>query len=69
MADHTSWGVEVCKRVNSPRVKLLYDPNHAQTEAALKALVQKNWATSYRPPPAAGKAKERGAKRGSKKAT
>jgi hydroxypyruvate isomerase len=25
MCDHTAWGVEVCKRVNSPRVKLLYD--------------------------------------------
>ena len=30
MADHTSWGVEVCKRVNSPRVKLLYDIYHMQ---------------------------------------
>jgi hydroxypyruvate isomerase len=28
--DHTSWGVEVCKRVNSPRVKLLYDIYHMQ---------------------------------------
>ena len=26
--DHTAWGVEVCKRVNSPRVKLLYDIYH-----------------------------------------
>jgi hydroxypyruvate isomerase len=24
-ADHTAWGVAVCQRVNSPRVKLLYD--------------------------------------------
>ena len=23
--DHTAWGVAVCERVNSPRVKLLYD--------------------------------------------
>jgi hydroxypyruvate isomerase len=30
MCDHTSWGVEVCKRVNSPRVKLLYDIYHMQ---------------------------------------
>jgi len=28
--DHTSWGVEVCKRVNSPRVGLLYDIYHMQ---------------------------------------
>ncbi len=30
MCDHTSWGVEVCKRVNSPKVKLLYDIYHMQ---------------------------------------
>lgn len=30
MADHTAWGVELCKRVNSPRVKLLYDIYHMQ---------------------------------------
>jgi hydroxypyruvate isomerase len=29
-ADHTSYGVEVCKRANSPRVKLLYDIYHMQ---------------------------------------
>lgn len=28
--DHTSWGVSVCKRVNSPNVKLLYDIYHMQ---------------------------------------
>jgi hydroxypyruvate isomerase len=28
--DHTAWGVEVCKMVNSPRVKLLYDIYHMQ---------------------------------------
>jgi hydroxypyruvate isomerase len=28
--DRTKWGVEVCKRVNSPRVKLLYDIYHMQ---------------------------------------
>ncbi len=30
MCDNTKWGVEVCKRVNSPRVKLLYDIYHMQ---------------------------------------
>jgi hydroxypyruvate isomerase len=28
--DHTAWGVEVCRQVNSPRVKLLYDIYHMQ---------------------------------------
>lgn len=28
--DHMSWGVDVMKRVNSPRVKILYDIYHAQ---------------------------------------
>jgi hydroxypyruvate isomerase len=28
--DHTAWGAEVCKRVGSPRVKLLYDIYHMQ---------------------------------------
>jgi len=30
MCDRTAWGVELCKRVNSPRVKLLYDIYHMQ---------------------------------------
>jgi len=30
MCDHTAWGVEMCKRVNSERVKLLYDIYHMQ---------------------------------------
>jgi hydroxypyruvate isomerase len=30
MCDRTAWGVDVCKRVNSPRVKLLYDIYHMQ---------------------------------------
>jgi hydroxypyruvate isomerase len=30
MADHTLWGVEVCKRVGSDRLKLLYDIYHMQ---------------------------------------
>ena len=28
--DHMSYGVDVCKRVNSPRVKILYDMYHVQ---------------------------------------
>jgi hydroxypyruvate isomerase len=28
--DHTSWGVAVCEKVDSPRVKLLYDIYHMQ---------------------------------------
>lgn len=30
ICDHVGWGFEVCKRVNSPSVKLLYDIYHAQ---------------------------------------
>jgi hydroxypyruvate isomerase len=30
MFDHIDWGVDVMKRVNSPRVKILYDIYHAQ---------------------------------------
>jgi len=30
MFDHTNWGVEVCRRVGSERVKILYDIYHAQ---------------------------------------
>lgn len=29
-ADHTAWGLEVCQRVSSPRVRLLYDIYHMQ---------------------------------------
>ena len=28
--DHSAWGVAVCERVNSPRVKLLFDIYHMQ---------------------------------------
>ena len=28
--DHVGWGLDVCKRVNSPNVKILYDIYHAQ---------------------------------------
>jgi hydroxypyruvate isomerase len=30
MADHSAWGIELMKRVGSPRVKLLYDIYHMQ---------------------------------------
>src|SRR5262245_26650954 len=30
MFDHMTWGVDVMKRVNSPRVRILYDIYHAQ---------------------------------------
>jgi len=30
MCDHTAWGVDVMKGVDSPRVKLLYDIYHMQ---------------------------------------
>jgi hydroxypyruvate isomerase len=30
MCDRTAWGVDMCKRVDSPRVKLLYDIYHMQ---------------------------------------
>ena len=30
MCDHTTWGVELCKRVGSQRFKLLYDIYHMQ---------------------------------------
>jgi hydroxypyruvate isomerase len=30
MCDHMNWIVDICKRVNSPRVKVLYDIYHAQ---------------------------------------
>jgi len=28
--DHVAWGLDVCKRVSSPRVKILFDFYHAQ---------------------------------------
>jgi len=30
MADHSAWGIELMKQVNSPRIKLLYDIYHMQ---------------------------------------
>jgi hydroxypyruvate isomerase len=41
--DHTAWGLEVVRRVNSPRVKLLYDIYHMQImEGNLIDTIQKN---------------------------
>ena len=43
MADHTEWGAQVMKEVNSPHVKLLYDIYHMQImEGDLIATIQKN---------------------------
>jgi len=43
MCDHSAWGLEVVKAVNSPRVKLLYDIYHMQImEGDLIATIQKN---------------------------
>jgi hydroxypyruvate isomerase len=28
--NHLAWGIDVCKRVNSPRVKIVYDMYHVQ---------------------------------------
>lgn len=41
--DHTAWGVAVCKGVNSPRVKLLYDIYHMQImEGDIIRTIQEN---------------------------
>lgn len=41
--DHTAWGVELCRRVNSPNMKLLYDIYHMQImEGDLIRTIQKN---------------------------
>ena len=43
MCDHTAWGVEACKRVDSPRIKLLYDIYHMQImEGDIIRTIQKN---------------------------
>jgi hydroxypyruvate isomerase len=43
MCDHTAWGVEMCKRVGSPRVKLLYDIYHMQImEGDIIRTIQQN---------------------------
>ncbi len=45
VCDHTVWGVEMCKRVGSPRVKLLYDIYHMQImEGDVIRTIQQNFA-------------------------
>jgi len=44
MADHTAWGVELCKRVGSERFKLLYDIYHMQImEGDLIRTIKENY--------------------------
>ena len=43
MCDKSSWGFELCRRVNSPRFKMLYDIYHMQImEGDLIATIRKN---------------------------
>jgi hydroxypyruvate isomerase len=43
MCDKSAWGFELCRRVNSPRFKLLYDIYHMQImEGNLIATIRKN---------------------------
>jgi hydroxypyruvate isomerase len=43
MCDHSAWGVEVCKRVGSDRIKLLYDIYHMQImEGDLVGTIREN---------------------------
>ena len=43
MCDKSAWGFELCRRVNSPRFKLLYDIYHMQImEGDLIATIRKN---------------------------
>lgn len=42
--DHVAWGVEVCRRVNSPAVRLLYDIYHMQImEGDIIRTIQDNY--------------------------
>ncbi len=44
MCDRTAWGVELCKRVDSPRFKLLYDIYHMQImEGDIIRTIQENF--------------------------
>jgi hydroxypyruvate isomerase len=50
MYDHTRWGVELCKRIGSPRFKLLYDIYHMQImEGDIIRTIQthKEWIAHY----------------------
>jgi hydroxypyruvate isomerase len=43
MCDKTAWGFELCRRINSPRFKMLYDIYHMQImEGDLIATIKKN---------------------------
>jgi len=43
--DHVAWGIEVCRRVNSPAVRLLYDIYHMQImEGDIIRTIQENHA-------------------------
>ena len=43
MADHSTWGIELMKKVDSPRVKLLYDIYHMQImEGDLMRTIREN---------------------------
>jgi hydroxypyruvate isomerase len=43
LADRPSWGLEMCKRVNSPNVKMVYDIYHAQImEGNVAAAIKDN---------------------------
>jgi len=43
MCDKSAWGFELCRRVNSPRFKMLYDIYHMQImEGDLIATIRKN---------------------------
>ena len=42
--DRMKYGVEICKRVNSPRVKILYDMYHVQImEGDIIRMMKDNW--------------------------
>ena len=44
ICDHTAWGAEMCKRVDSPSVKLLYDIYHMQImEGDIIRTIRKNY--------------------------
>ncbi len=43
MADNTTWTIELCKRLNSPNFKILYDIYHMQiSEGDIISTIQKN---------------------------
>ncbi|WP_396627345.1 hydroxypyruvate isomerase family protein [Luteitalea sp.] len=44
IGDHTAYGVDICKRVGSPRIKLLYDIYHMQImEGDILRTMGENW--------------------------